>query len=215
MKTLVVGSDATGKSTIVRTIREAYGCAPIESSRSIEALAFRASHLKTPIDRTFLDIREQFYLLLEAVDQPKTLKIKGDIVTTNSTLTTRLSHAVMRTCIGEPAADDDTLIAQWQNDEQRFGTPLPDNIILTRAEPDIIRQRIIARQQAGARDEDFWGFNAPFYLERYQSRWEGILPALGNLGIHCTTIDTSYRRPDEPLVLPQLRHQNVQRPDWS
>ncbi len=193
MKTLVVGCDASGKSTLVRRLCS-QGSTPIESSRSPAALAFKAAHARQPIDAPFIDQREAFYLQLEAEEQPKTLSFTGDIVTTNATLVTRLSHAVMRTCIALPSLNNVDIISRWQNDERSFGTPLPDRIMLTRAEPDLIRERMLARQDTGAVGEDFWGFNSPFFLERYQERWEDILPNLVALGIDCSEIDTSQSR---------------------
>lgn len=191
MKTLVVGCDASGKSTLVRRLCSQFGSTPIESSRSTAALTFKAAHARQPIDTAFIDQREAFYLQLEAEEQPKTLSLTGDIVTTNATLVTRLSHTVMRACIGAPSLEDAAIITQWQDDERSFGAPLPDRIMLTRAEPDIIRERMLARQDSGMTGEDFWGFNSPFFLERYQERWEDILPNLGALGIDCSVLDTS------------------------
>jgi GTPase SAR1 family protein len=194
MKTLVVGCDASGKSTMVRRLCSQFGSTSIESSRSPAALTFKTAHARQPIDAAFIDERETFYLQLEAEEQPKTLSLTGDIVTTNATLVTRLSHAVMRTCIGAPGLEDPAIITLWQDDERSFGTPLPDNIILTRAEPDTIRERMLARQDSGTAGEDFWGFNSPFFLERYQERWESILPNLGALGICCSEMDTSQSK---------------------
>ncbi|HSX17005.1 MAG TPA: hypothetical protein VLH86_02790 [Patescibacteria group bacterium] len=201
MKTLVVGCDASGKSTIARRICERYGDTPVESSRSAQAVEFKAKNERRYMSAAFIDEREAFYLQLEAQEQPRTTSLGGNVVTTNSTLVTRLSHAVMRACIGEPYLRDEEIIPLWLDDERRLGTPLPDAVILARAEPDVIRGRMLARQKSGMQGEDFWGFNSPFFLERYQQRWEGMVASLGSIGVPCLELDTSFTQPDDAGLL--------------
>jgi hypothetical protein len=208
MKTLVVGCDASGKSTLVRGIHAHHGDVLVESGHSSEALAFKTAHMHDCIGADFIDEREAFYLQLEAREQPRTASITGNFVTTQSTLVTRLAHSVMRTCISEPGAPDDAIIVHWLNDEQQSGTRIPDNIILTRADPSVIRERMTARQQSGMPGEEFWGFNSPFFLERYQLRWENMLASLGEIGITCAALDTSHIQPAELLA-----HYRQVRPD--
>jgi len=74
-------------------------------------------------------------------------------------------------------------------------------IVLTHAPFQEITRRIIDRQHAGMKDERFWGFNSPFFLERYQARWLEIAQSIAQAGLYCVAIDTAQHTPTETLSI--------------
>lgn len=196
MKTLVVGCDASGKSTLLAGIHQRYGDTIRESTRSEAGLAFKRANIDRHIDGSFIAEREAFYLDIERQERDIGRNY-SDIATTNATLVTRLSHDVMRRCIGLAGYDDEEIISRWFDDEEGAGTPRPDIIACTYAPFATIRARIVERQQAGMQGERFWGFNSPFFLERYQERWRRIMPALAERGIRYATFDTVAEAPEQ------------------
>lgn len=199
MKTLVVGCDASGKSTLLAGIHRRYGDAIRESTRSDVGLAFKRANIDRRIDGSFIDEREAFYLDIERQERD-IARDYPDIATTNATLITRLSHDVMRRCIGLAGYDDEDIISRWFDDEEDAGTPRPDIIAFTYAPFATICARIVERQQAGMQDERFWGFNSPFFLERYQERWRRLMPALGECGLCYVTFDTAIETPEQIMT---------------
>lgn len=207
MKTLVVGCDASGKSTLLAGIHQRYGDVVRESTRSEEGLAFKRANIDRRIEGSFIDEREAFYLDIERQERDMGRNCP-DIATTNASLITRLSHDVMRRCIGLTGGDDEEIIDRWFDDEEGADTPRPDIIAFTYAPFPTIRARIIERQQAGMRDERFWGFNSPFFLERYQERWRRLMPALAERGLRYAAFDTAAEAPEQIMEqYAALRHE--------
>lgn len=189
MRTLVIGCDASGKSTLLAGIHQQYGDIVRESTHSAEALAFKQANANRYIDADFIAEREAFYLQIEQQERDAT-KYTTDIATTNATLVTRVSHDVMRRCIGGEGLGDSEIIARWIEDEQGSDIAKPDIIAYTHASFETIYARIIERQNAGMREERFWGFNSPLFLEAYQERWRTLILPLAQLGFRCVSIDT-------------------------
>lgn len=207
MRTLVVGCDASGKSTLMEGINARYGDQVGESSRRKDATAFKESNLGTVIDGDFIDKREAFYLALES--RQMLGGRREDIVTSNSKLVTRFAHNVMRRCICEPYVSDNEIIERWQEDERSTGVPGPDIIVYTHAPLELIRQRIIDRQKDGHKDEAFWGFNAPFFLERYQLGYKSLIVALAHAGFKCISIDTGCQTPTNAVEQYSIARDNL------
>lgn len=210
MNTLVVGCDGSGKSTLLAGIHQRYGDTIRESTRSEVGLVFKRATIGRLIDDGFIDEREAFYLDIERQEREARRDIR-DIATTNATLVTRLSHDVMRRCIGVVGVDDDEIISRWLEDENDSGLARPDIVACTYASHATIRARIIERQRAGMRDERFWGFNAPFFLERYQERWQRLMPALAKSGLRYIALDTDAATPTQVMdQYAALRHEIVE-----
>lgn len=62
VNTLVVGCDASGKSTMLNAIHDAYGDEIIEVTSTEESRKFKIDHLQTLIDANFINKRENLYL---------------------------------------------------------------------------------------------------------------------------------------------------------
>ena len=195
MKTLVMGCDASGKSTLVRAIYEKYGDYTVESSTAVEALAFKQANTGRVIDAPFINDREAFYLSLERAEQQAQASIKGNLITTNSLLITLLSHGAMRQCIGEPYTATHTIVDQWLNDETKNGV-VPDIIVHVFAADAIIGQRIRERQRSGVVGEEFWGFNSPFFLSHYQRKLGKAADILALRGLNVLSVDTGQCKAD-------------------
>lgn len=200
MKTLVVGCDASGKSTFLDIVHTNYGDAVGESSRSDEAQTFKRANLSRRVDHEFVNQREALYLGLSH----KSLLAMNDrqdsnIVTTDSGLVTRLSHNVMRQIICAPSLSNDQIIERWLGDEADADVQPPDILVLTHTEFPVIRQRIVNRQNAGDKNEKFWGFNSPFFLEAYQQRWRSMVESLGHAAFSCLSLDTGKVSPTESI----------------
>lgn len=196
MRTLVVGCDASGKSTLLDTVHRSYGDVVIESTSTDESRAFKRASLNRLVDMDFIDEREQLYMgLAKASLQFVHSNEIEDFVSTDGALVTRLSHAVMRRCIGGASLAPDAIVADWLNDEAESGVRLPDIIALTHAPFSTIVDRISQRQQSGQKDEKFWGFNSPLFLNHYQEAWKSTLSALARAGFTCLAFDTTLRNP--------------------
>lgn len=199
MRTLVIGCDASGKSTLMAGVHERFGDNVIESSKTTGALAFKMANLDRPIDEEFINEREAFYLKIEHQDAADLSTDNANTITANSSLVTRFSHNIMRRCLGLHSYTDQDIIRLWEREEASVNLQPPAIIALTHAPIDVIKQRIIARQRAKRKDEKFWGFNSPFFLEQYQQGWLRVLPALGATGTRCIQLDTSRLSPSQSI----------------
>lgn len=199
LKTLVLGCDASGKSTFLDGVRETYGDTLGEMSRSEEAQTFKKNSLTRLVDPEFINQRESMYLRLTHQALINMHKSGDNIITTDSSLVTRLSHNVMRDVIGAKSLDDERIIEEWQKDEMIADVSSPDIIVFTHAPFTVIRNRIIERQKAGRKDEVFWGFNSPFFLESYQERWHKMVQKLSETAFTCLSIDTTKNSPEESI----------------
>lgn len=200
MRTLVVGCDASGKSTLLESIRSEYGDEVIESTATEESRRFKKASVNRLIDDEYIRERERLYLKLTE----DTLKMvsQGDVkdfVGTDASIVTRLSHAAMRQCIGGPTISTESIIRAWINDESTELVAPPDIIVLTHAPLELIKGRISVRQQAGMKEEKFWGFNSPFFLNEYQKAWRETIKALAITGLTCVEFDTSVESPEHMM----------------
>lgn len=196
MKTLVVGCDASGKSTILDGIQKEWGDSLGESTSSAEATIFREANYSRTIDAEYIDQREALYLKLSHQALLVTNSIPN-VVTSDSSLVTRVSHSVMRSVITEPFADNGSVVSAWQNDERSIDANPVDIFVLTHADTSVIRDRMIQRQQAGDKFEHFWGFNSQVFLEAYQQRWKSIIHDLARTSYSCILLDTGTTSPEE------------------
>lgn len=201
MRTLVIGCDASGKSTFLNLAKEAYGDQLIESTSTPESRAFKRASVEKAIDQEYIDQREALYLKLSRDVLSKAVAAGMDYTSTDATLVTRVSHDVMRRAINLPGKNNDDIIRAWQDDEQEIGASTPDIIAFTHAPFEVIRNRIIDRQQAGQTEEKFWGFNSPFFLQAYQERWHDVISDIGKLGFRCIKMDSSQMTPEDQLTL--------------
>lgn len=188
MKTLVIGCDGSGKSSFVEGINYEFGDFVLESTLSDEAKNFKSANLRAPVNEGFIDARENLFLGLsqKAMVEISSKKIEN-VVTTSSSLVTRVSHSVMRKIICVEADSDEAIIQKWLEEEAE----LPDIVVLTFAPAEVILDRIAERQERGDRGEAFWGFNSPFFLNSYQERWKKVTSHLANLSLACVEINTS------------------------
>lgn len=189
MKTLIVGCDASGKSTLLEGIKNTWGDDGEESTHSEEASRFRLANYGQPVTPEYINQREKLYLKLsrQALLAFNTHK---DIVTTDSSLVTRVSHSTMRDIVLEPSLTNQEIISAWQLDEASTKTKSPDLFVLTYADPTIVHRRIEIRQKNGNKFERFWGFNSPTFLDAYQQRWKSIIHDLSQLSFRCLSLDT-------------------------
>ena len=200
MRTLVVGCDASGKFTLLNTIHQSYGDIVIESTSTDESRAFKHASLNRLVDADFISERERLYMGLAkaSLEFVRTNAIE-DFVSTDGALVTRLSHAVMHRSIGGDSFTPDDIVADWLSDEAESGVQLPDIVALTHAPFPAIVDRISIRQRGGQKDEKFWGFNSPFFLNHYQEAWKSTLPALARAGFTCLAFDTTLHTPAEMI----------------
>ena len=196
VKTLVVGCDASGKSSMLEGIQEQWGDHCVESTRSEEASAFRKANHTRVIDADYIAQRESLYLGLSHQGLLQIKSVEGDYVTSDSCLVTRLSHSVMRQVISEPFLSNDQIIDAWQEDEARAGAESPNLFVLTYADFSVIRQRMEERRVYDHL-EYYWGFNAPLFLEAYQGRWREMMSDLSSAAFNCLSLNTSENPKDE------------------
>lgn len=197
MKTLVLGCDASGKSSFLSGVSNKFDIQAIEATSSPEAKAFKLDTLDTPIYERLIEQRENTYLRLS--EFAISSEARGcDIITTSSTLVTRISHNVMRSVIGLTSLPNKTIINKWIDKEEIFS--LPDALVLVHAPIDVIVSRISNRQKSGNKSEKFWGFNSIMFLSQYQECLKDIAELIpGFLAIPTLTIDTSRVSPNESI----------------
>ena len=199
MRTLVVGCDASGKSTLLSDVAKNYNDIVVESTSTDESRKFKRANLDKPITEDFIEQRKKMYLSLTS-DLLSDKEIwNKDFIGTDATLVTRLSHDVMRRCIGLEGNSNANIIDDWQKDEDAIDATLPDIIVFTKAPFETIRNRISLRQQSGLTEEKFWGFNSPFFLNSYQERWKTVISDLGAAGFSCLELDTVLSSRNESL----------------
>lgn len=210
MRTLVVGCDASGKSTFLEAVSSRFGDSLVESTSTEESRAFKLASMDRPVDVDYINERERLYLKLtrEALDGVVHRGHK-DFIGTDATLVTRLSHAVMRQCISGPAVDIESIIEDWVRDEEGGPVDSPDIIVLTHAPFELIKNRIESRQQAGQSEEKFWGFNSPFFLKEYQAAWGSTIRSLARVGFSCLEFDTSVTSTDAMMRDYELKRNTV------
>lgn len=201
MRTLTVGCDASGKSTFINNVAELYGDLALESTSTEQSRAFKAANLDSLVDERFVNEREQLYLDLTNDVLLNNKSNETNYIGTDASLVTRISHDVMRRCIGAKGLENTQLIETWKLDEEAIGIQSPDVIAFTHAPIEILMKRIKSRQQRGDKTEKFWGFNSPFFLNAYQERWHTVMSDLAKTGLLCITIDTSKTTPEESIVL--------------
>lgn len=199
MKTLVVGCDASGKSTFLENVAATYNDVVGESSRSEQAQLFKLNSLSRLVDGEFINEREALYLELSHQALITMAALEQDVVTTDSSLVTRLSHNVMRQVIGEQSLSNTDIIDAWLSDEILASAAQPDIFVLTHAAPSTIRGRILSRQKTGDTSEKFWGFNSPYFLDAYQERWLGLFSDLSTASFNCLVLNTDTETPEDML----------------
>lgn len=165
--TLVLGVDGAGKSTFMRNVQSFSEAAIIEPTRSMQSREFKARSLSRLVDGPFIDEREALFAGMNIELEKrlrKELKIR-DVLTSGSGLTTKLSHAVMRSTIGMKGESVENIVNAWLESPEI----VPDRVSFVHAPHEAIISRIQTRQNRGRRTEMFWGFNAPFFLAQYQA----------------------------------------------
>ncbi|HKR81600.1 MAG TPA: hypothetical protein VJR27_01215 [Candidatus Saccharimonadales bacterium] len=189
---LVLGVDGSGKSTFLQGLQNRFGAKILEPTSTPEVRAFKKANLNTPIDSDFVDRREQLFLNLNRRfdgDVNSLLRQDKDVATTGNGLVTLISHALMRIVVGEkPSLEIDRAINTWLEGDMLK----PDHITLVHAPDKVIMERIQDRQKQGNELERFWGFNAPYFLSRYQDTWlQATNTITQNSGIPTLQLDSS------------------------
>lgn len=211
MKTLVVGCDASGKSTFIEGINGRHGDVFAESTQTARAQEFKRKYFGHPVDAEFIDARESMYLDLSGSSMKRVMELEGsglDTITSDSSLVTRLSHAVMREVRLGVVVSDEEVISKWANNDVADPKEIPDIAVLTSPPFSVIVERMRARQAAGDRMESFVGFNSLDFLEAYHDRWEAFFPRLVDSVPLLISVDTSQVSVGESIdVYSQMRQE--------
>lgn len=198
---LVVGIDGSGKSTFLDQLSLHKSYAVLEPTSTPEARQFKTDNVSTLVNVPLVDERERLYTILNDTHDlliSQRLNDGGRVATSGNHIVTALSHALMRQ-ITEPSITDSSpekVTYDWLNSP----CTKPDIFVLVHAPFGTILDRIIARQVEGDADEKFWGFNAPYFLDRYQDAWHTVLDLLkSDSQIACLDFDSSKMRPTEMI----------------
>lgn len=166
---------------MLEAVRGRFGDTVGESSTSEKARDFKRRNFGREIDAEFIDEREALYLELSSVALARMDVLQNlgkDVITSDSSLVTRLSHNVMREVrLGKPL-DVDKVVSDWRTDESVVGAAPPDMLVLACPPFSVVQERIEARQRAGDKLESFVGFNSLDFLHAYRDGWRRVLPTL-------------------------------------
>lgn len=196
-RTLVVGVDASGKSTFLKLLSDYGGFHTIEPTATPEVRAFKQETLNTPVTLELINRREALFIELNKMFAEHVVTSGLDhYATTGSALVTLISHSLMRKVFGHDHLTGATLLDAWGATDDIT----PSEIIMIHAPGDVILSRIKARQEAGAIIEQFWGFNSPHFLIHYQAEMKSFLPGISEaLQIPYLALDSSALSPAEML----------------
>jgi hypothetical protein len=174
--TLVLGVDASGKSTFLHGVQDTLGYHVLEPTSTVEARSFKSVYGDRPLSPTIVDKRQQLFRSLnDAFDHTIALeRVDNNVATTGSRLVTDISHAVMRRIMIDEPVSVTQIIDQWHDST----SSIPDHIVLMHAPMDTIKQRIIDRQLAGVMGEKLLGFNSLYFLDHYQDTLQDTLNEL-------------------------------------
>jgi thymidylate kinase len=175
---LVLGVDASGKSTFLKGLHDRLGFTVLEPTSSPEAKAFKAEHMDEPLDIDLVKKRQRLFNDLNISFDQKIIEKNeyNNVAATSSSLITNVSHAVMRRVVGDEAISISQVIDEWNEST----SAKPDQVVLMRAPIDTIRQRILNRQKAGMVGEKLVGFNSLFFLRYYQDALEETAEAISS-----------------------------------
>lgn len=211
MKTLVVGCDASGKSTFIEGVHKHHGDVFAESTQTTRAQDFKRKYFGHPIDAEFVDAREAMYLDLSGSSMRRVMELERSglcTVTSDSSLVTRLSHAVMREVKLGVVVSDEEIISKWVSNDVADPKEIPDIAVLTSPPFSVIVERMRSRQAGGDRMESFVGFNSLDFLEAYHDRWETLFPRLVDSVPLLISVDTSQVSVGESIdVYSQMRQE--------
>ena len=197
---LVSGVDGSGKTTLINNLEnsERLNLVGQEPTHTPLSRQFKLRHLSTAVTHEFISQRENFYLGLQG-ETDEILQGHLDqgvnVATSGNTLTTYVSHTAMRGVLGVDFSPRDIL--NRYNEEQ---TLRPDFLVVLHAPIEVIEGRVRNRFANGDKSEKVWGFNSPFFFERYQEAWmstAALLSADSDLPVY--TYDTSIQTPEEIL----------------
>lgn len=173
------------------------GLSFIEPTTTPDARSFKAAHIGVPVNAAFVDRREQLFLGLNQQFDAHIdglISQKKDVVTTGSSLITKVTPALMRVIVGGNSTPSIThTVASWLEDSD---TLKPDHLTLVYAPDEVITERIRNRQKQGDSLERSWGFNAPHFLSRCQDTWQEVLSIIGEQSdIPTLALDSSQMQP--------------------
>jgi deoxyadenosine/deoxycytidine kinase len=197
MSVLVAGTDASGKTTFLESIKDRVPDAFCIEPRSNPAIRrFKSDTLLELITADFITRREKVYMGLHDIITPQLIsaQLKGNIVATSaSPVITYTAHAAMSALINEPVLPISDIVDNWLEEAQFT----PDKVVLLEAPMPVIERRIIERQQEGDSEEIIWGFNSLYYLGHYQRSLQEMACAFTEAGSDVYQFDTSHSRPEE------------------
>ena len=186
---LVIGIDASGKSTFMHGLESNLGYTVLEPTASAEAKAFKSEHLGKPLtDELVLERQSLFTRLNTQFDAHITAQQEhSNVATSGSRLVTNISHAVMRSIIGDRPVPVAAIVSDW-NESQ---TVRPDSVVFMHAPMDTIKARILERQERGVSGEQLLGFNSLHFLTRYQ---DALMQTYDALDSDLTTLEFDSSR---------------------
>lgn len=168
---LFLGADGSGKSTGIELTQASLdpftSVAVLEQTKSPALRAFKRKALSRHVDAAFINEREELFersnhgfasLIGEARSTHEVTLLDGH------PLITAVSHDLMREIIGAPGS-----LERHRNPEKlatdMSATIMPTTVVYFHVDEDTRRERITSREDPS---ESLWGFNAPFFLNRYQ-----------------------------------------------
>lgn len=198
--TLVLGTDGSGKSTFLNELQKRRDFSILEPTSTKEAQAFKRNSKNSFVDEALVDCREEIYMKLN-FEFDRLIKSKlesgNKIATTGNSIVTLVSHALMRSIVACKEKNVHMLVERWlEIDHAR-----PNKLILVHASDQIIRERILDRQQRGDLAERFWGFNSLHFLSLYQDVLHQTIEKISEAtSIKGIKLDSGFLSPHEMVL---------------
>ena len=188
---LVLGVDGSGKTTFMRAASDLNSATVLEPTANQKAKEFKQTFFDHPITPELVDRREQLFTELNRDFDVKVNDAleSTHVLTSGSLLVTRLSHFAMREVISIPQSISVTgIVDEWLTTNTR----IPERVVYLHAPTKTIQGRLLAREMSGDTRERPFGYNSPFFLDRYNKVLGSAFSYLYDINPSCVAIyDTS------------------------
>ena len=174
---LVLGIDASGKTTFLHNLPSSLGFTIFEPAESKTAQKFREDTFRLDITPELIEKRRNMFLELNIEYEKNILSdinFGKRVATSGGSLVTNISHDVMFNYVNGTPQDVDVAVKNWLNDKT---LAKPGTVIFLHADESIIKERNDIRAAQDILETQI-GFYSPESLSLYQKAWSDVVKIL-------------------------------------